>query len=74
MNDVIKVRYTASILADDRTTAALTQARKRCGAPKKAKMKIFEHFRSPDYGLTVVAWDEPNPVQVEFYWEEELSG
>lgn len=69
----VRVGRTARIEAEDRTVAALEAARVRAGVPEKAKYRLSD---GPQYfhegELTIRPWDEPRPVSVEFYWEDEV--
>jgi hypothetical protein len=65
------VKRRCSIMALDRTAAAIERARKTVGAPEKAKFRFGDYY-SMNGELVVENVEEPNPIQVEFYWNEEV--
>lgn len=69
---VATVVHTASILADDRTVEAYERARRLAGAPKSAKMRVGDFQNYGGGELVLENLDEPNPIQVEFRWREEV--
>lgn len=69
---VATVVHTASILAEDRTVEAYERARRLAGAPKRAKMRVGDFQNYGGGELVLENLDEPNPIQVEFRWKEEV--
>lgn len=62
------VKHTARIEAVDRTVEAIEKARKAVGAPKKARFRLGKPLTSE----AVLTVDAPTPIEVEFYWTENV--
>lgn len=65
------VDRTARITATDRTAAAIEKARVAVGAPTKAQFRMGDMMRM-DGELRIEPVGVPNPITVEFYWNEEV--
>lgn len=70
VRDLKRVDRSARIVADDRTAKAVEQARLLVGAPEYARFR-YSNIARMDCELIVME-DAPVPVEVEFYWKEEV--
>lgn len=66
----VRVERTARTEATDRTVESIESARVRVGAPKTAKFR-YSNILLGDAEMQVKPWDEPRPVEVEFYWVDD---
>jgi len=73
VKQVKTVLRTARVEATDRTAAAIEAARVACGAPTGAKFKLERDARFREYELVIEDLDSPNPIAVEFRWQEEVN-